>query len=165
MQQWSAMNGFSLPVSTHEILNISESTILKFNYILLWFIFTHYNVDLQYTGCNEYVYNVDIELIPFEKCLILNLSIILINESSDSKFTVLVVVAFTTKEKSHISKNHRTTSKANTQPSSKYFSVRIRFILIWCFVHMLSCEEIRNQQHHTCCYVWIWRVPSNFEYE
>ena len=42
-QKWIV---FSLLISTHKILNISESTILKFNYEL-WFIQSHYNVNLQ----------------------------------------------------------------------------------------------------------------------
>ena len=60
---------FLLLISTYEILNISESIILKFNYSALihsyslqhWFIST---------DCNEYAYNVDIKLIPFAMCLI-----------------------------------------------------------------------------------------------
>ena len=60
----SAMNRFFAFISTHEILNTRESTTLKFNYSYLlqrWFVST---------GCNEYAYNVDIKLIPFEICLI-----------------------------------------------------------------------------------------------
>ena len=55
---------FSLLISTHEILIISEATILKFIF------HTHYNVDVISTGCNVYAYNIDIKLIPFEICLI-----------------------------------------------------------------------------------------------
>ena len=36
---------FSVLITAHEILNISESTILKLNYELR-FIHTHYNIDL-----------------------------------------------------------------------------------------------------------------------
>ena len=42
-QQWIV---FSLVISTHEILNTSVWTILKFNYVV-WFIRTHYNVNLE----------------------------------------------------------------------------------------------------------------------
>ena len=47
---------------------------------------------------------------------------VLINDSNDSnhssKFTVLVVVAFTEKDTRHISRN----DGASTQPSTEYFS-------------------------------------------
>ena len=47
--------------------------------------------------------------------------------------------AFTTKEKrQHIRKRGRAASRANTQLSTNYVSVRKRFILILCFVYMLS---------------------------
>ena len=97
---------FLLLISTHEILNTSESTILKL--YCDSFIFTT-------TLIYKYDYNVDIELIPFEICLIYmyvlliqihnfrKLLIIHINDLSDlnhsSKFIVLVVVAFTKEEK------------------------------------------------------------------
>ena len=66
VQQWI---GFSLLISTYIILTISESTLLKFNYVL-WFIHTQINIDLWTHGCNEYEYNVNIELILFEICLV-----------------------------------------------------------------------------------------------
>ena len=62
-QQWIV---FSLLISTHKILKLSESRTLKFNNVL-WFIYTHYNVDFVTTGCNEYVYNFDIKLITNHK--------------------------------------------------------------------------------------------------
>ena len=58
-QQWI---GFSLLVSIHEILNTSESTILKFNYSDPFVLYT--------TLIYKYEYNIDIELMPFEICLI-----------------------------------------------------------------------------------------------
>ena len=48
------------------------------------------------------------------------------NSNQLSNFTALVVVAFTIKEKD-------TASSANTQAFSKYFNVRMRFILIIVF--------------------------------
>ena len=55
---------FSLFISTHEILTTNKSTILKFNNSDLFVLST----TLIYK--HEYVCNVDIELIPFEICLI-----------------------------------------------------------------------------------------------
>ena len=63
-----------------------------------------------------------------------------ISDSSDSnhssKFTVLVVVAFNknNRKERHISKQDRAASRATTQPSSEYFGVSMRIILILCFV-------------------------------
>ena len=42
-QQWVVS---SLLIRIHEILNTSESTIMKFNYVL-WFIQSHYNIGLE----------------------------------------------------------------------------------------------------------------------
>ena len=64
-----------------------------------------------------------------------------------SKFTVLliIIVAFTKKkENRHISKEDRAASRANTQPSNEYFSIRTRFILILWFVYMLSYGESKS---------------------
>ena len=47
-----------------------------------------------------------------------------------SKFTVVVVSAFTKKEK-----------EKDTQPSREYCGVRTRIIFILCFVYMLSYGE------------------------
>ena len=59
---------------------------------------------------------------------------ILINDSSYSnnlsKYTDLVVVAFTKNENRHISKKDRAASKATMQPFDEYFSVRMQSILI-----------------------------------
>ena len=49
--------------------------------------------------------------------------------NGSSKFTVFIIVAFATKENSYISREDKAASRVNTQPSSKYFSVRTRFIL------------------------------------
>ena len=46
------------------------------------------------------------------------------------KFTVLVVIAFTKKEKSHTSTKGRAVGRGNKQPFSEYCSVRMRIILI-----------------------------------
>ena len=58
---------------------------------------------------------------------------ILRNDSSGSnpstKFSVLVVVAFTKKDNRYISKKYMAASRADTQPSSEYFRVRMRVIL------------------------------------
>ena len=102
---------FTTHKGTHEILNISESIILKFNYVF-WFI-RSYSLNQRWFLSTvmhvKSVQHVDIKLIPFETCLIRNsillyidnfrkiLLIIIINDSmSDSnyssKFTVLVVV-------------------------------------------------------------------------
>ena len=62
---------FSLLIIAHEILNIIELTLLKFNYVF-WYDMIH-SYPLRWfigTGCNEYAYNVDIKLIPFDICLI-----------------------------------------------------------------------------------------------
>ena len=49
-------------------------------------------------------------------------------------------------QKRHVSKWDRAASRANTQPSSEYFSIRMLIILVlWFFVCWI-----------TCCYVWIW---------
>ena len=53
-----------LLMSTHEILNLSAPIILKLHGRFIS------------TGCNEYEYNVDIKLIPFEICSIHNFRII-----------------------------------------------------------------------------------------
>ena len=53
------MNRFSVLISTHEILNLSELTVLELNYVF-WFIHTHYNLD------SVVAYNADIKLIPFD---------------------------------------------------------------------------------------------------
>ena len=50
-----------------KILNINESTILKFNYSGLFVLSTTL---IDKYECNEYEYNVDIELLLFEICLI-----------------------------------------------------------------------------------------------
>ena len=46
-----------------------------------------------------------------------------------TKFAVLVVVALEKKNR-HISKDDRAASRANVQPISEYFSVRMQIILI-----------------------------------
>ena len=58
---------FSLLISTHVILSMSESTILKFNYSDSFVLTTTLIYKYEY---NEYEYNVDVEPIPFEICLI-----------------------------------------------------------------------------------------------
>ena len=45
------------------------------------------------------------------------------------KFTVLVVVVFTIKEKRLISKKDKAASRAKTQPFNEYFNVRMRIII------------------------------------
>ena len=93
--------------------------------------------------------------------------------SSDSnhslKCTVLVVVAFTKKTKdTRASKTKKTeaASRANTQPSSEYFSIRMPIILILWFVNMLSYGESKST---TTSYVLLsmsmMMSTSNFEYE
>ena len=62
--------------------------------------------------------------------------IILINGSSDS----------------HRQKRQRR-SRANIQPSSEYFSIRKRFILILWFVYMLSYEELKSITSYV-----LWRM-------
>ena len=67
IEQSSEMSFFSLLISAHEILNVSEFTVLKFNYDP--FVFTAMLIyKYEY---NEYEYKIDIELITFEICLIL----------------------------------------------------------------------------------------------
>ena len=62
---------FSLLISTHEIFNTSDSTMLKFNYSAAFVPNTTLIYKYEY---NEYEYNVDIKLITFEICLIHTLS-------------------------------------------------------------------------------------------
>ena len=60
-------NLFSLLISTHKVLNISESTIL----FSASFIYTYYNVSLEVEVATYNVaYNIDIKLIAFEIYLI-----------------------------------------------------------------------------------------------
>ena len=58
---------FSLVKSLHEILSMSESTVLKFNNSDSFILNKHWFIS---TGCNEYEYNIDIKLIIFEICFI-----------------------------------------------------------------------------------------------
>ena len=57
-------------------------------------------------------------------------------------------------------KKDRTGSRANAQPSSKYFSVRMQFILILCFVYKLSYGDTS----YVLSVINIMST-SNFEYE
>ena len=155
-----------------------NSTTLIHSYsVQYWFIST---------GCNEYEYNFDIKLehskyVWFIRLLIQihefrKLLIILINGSNDlnhpSKFTVLVVFAFTKKEERkrqmqqtkqihnllqsivvfvlvvRRQKETKTASKGNTQPSTEYCSIRMRIILILWFLKM-SIHGFK---------LWIWVV-------
>ena len=81
--------------------------------------------------------------------------------NGSSKFTVFIIVAFATKENSYISREDKAASRVNTQPSSKYFSVRTRFILFLCFVYMLSYLEIISYALSSMNMM----NTSNFEYE
>ena len=107
-----------------------STTILKF-YNVTWI--HSYSLQRWFitTGCIEYAYKVNVNLIPFDICLIhtpthysSRLITLTSSESSHpSKFTVLIVVAFTIKGKWHISNNEH--SKA-TQPSREHFSVHMQ---------------------------------------
>ena len=92
-------------ISIHEILNINESTILKFNYILQ-FIHAHLYVEATMSMCTIFTSNL-----------------------YHWKYVEIVVVAFTKKKKKkkklEKSKEDRTASRANTQPFSEYFSVHM----------------------------------------
>ena len=58
----------------------------------------------------------------------------------------------------------RAASRANTQHSSKYFSVQMRIIIILCFVYMLQYGESKS----TTSYVLLsmnMMSTLNFEYE
>ena len=76
--------------------------------------------------------------------------IILINDPSDSnhsssKFTVLAVVAFTKEE------NDKTASEANTQPSSKYCSVRMR--LTHTYIILVNVDSWSIEINNIMCIV------------
>ena len=75
-----------LSVTIQEISSTWNKNIRWRTHYILCFIRTHYNVDLQYTGCNKYAYNADIKLIPIEICLIHTPSHLdsFINDSSKS---------------------------------------------------------------------------------
>ena len=70
------------------------------------------------------------------------------------------------KKKTHKKQPQNSKQNANTQPFSEYFNVRTRFILILCFVYMLSYGESKST---TTSYVLIsmhlMSGTSNFEYE
>ena len=59
------------------------------------------------------------------------------------KFATLVVVAFTKKRK-ETHKSKKVERAASTQPSSEYFSVRMRFILILCCLYMLDYGGLKS---------------------
>ena len=151
-----------------------NSTTLIYSYSLQhWFISTSWNwttlthsYALQHwfisTGCNEYEYNVHIKLITLEICLIHTPTH---SDSNDlnhsSKFTVLVVAAFPKKKEERRKKKTKTASKANTQPSNEYCSIRMRIILILWFFKKLGHGE------STSCVLLSMSTmcTSNFEYE
>ena len=89
-QQWSAL---SLFISTYEILTVSESPVLKFNYPDLF-------VSIRKT-------RIMIKIYSLSCCCIY---------------------------KKRRKKNIKSASKANTQPSTEYCSVRMRIILILWFL-------------------------------
>ena len=105
--QRSAMNRCFATHKHSWILNINESTILKFNHSDSFVLTTTLIYKNEY---NEYEYNVDIEHSKYVWfiCLLMQIHtfrkilLILINDSSDSnhslKITVFVVVAFTKKK-------------------------------------------------------------------
>ena len=80
------------------------------------------------------------------------------------KFTVLVVIAFTKKEKSHTSTKGRAVGRANKQPFSEYFSDRTGFIFILCLVYMLSYGESKSPTSYMLLNINMMST-SNFEYE
>ena len=47
----------------------------------------------------------------------------------------------------YVTGKDRATSKANNQPSCEYFSVRMRIILIMCFLYILSYGESKSNQN------------------
>ena len=63
-----------------------------------------------------------------------------------TKFTAIVVVAFTKKRKRQISKQDRAASRANIQPFYEYFSVRRRIILI--LLKKTATKQQAEQTHN-----------------
>ena len=115
---------YSLEVCAFAML-AALSFLLMCPFSLEWFI---------NTCCNEYAYNVNIKLIPFEICLIHNLKI-----SSDtnhsSKFIVVVVVAFVKKEKLH------TQAKKTEQQAEQTHNLLINILVFVCdsYLFCASC--------------------------
>ena len=108
-RQWIS---FSLLISTHDYKCASNIDWFIHSYSLQrWFTYK------QHKGCYEDEHNVEIKLKPFE----ISLSH---DSNNSSKFTVLVIVAFTKNENKHISKKDKAANKANTQPFCEYFSAR-----------------------------------------
>ena len=150
---------FLLIINTYVILSISESIVLIFNYSDPSYSVEHWFIT---TGYNGYAYNVDIKLIIFEICLILIHLILIqihkfrkilrirINGSSDSnhssRFTVVVVVAFTKKEK----------DKAGTHTHNLLLST-VKFVCeSYLFYASCRCRFMKSMYRMS---------TSNFEYE
>ena len=87
---------------------------------------------------DSYVYSLRFIDLDLEKYL--RSRKVLINDSSDSNhssiFTVVAVAAFIKKEK--------TKGSIHTKPYTEYCSVRIRIILILCFVYVSIHEESKS---------------------
>ena len=120
--QKSAMNRF---FATHEILNISESTILKYNYVL-WFIRTHYKIAksisttlISNSYVSKYVWFIGllIKIYKFRKIFI-----ILRNDWYDSNYSSTLIFP-KKKEKDKDSKQR----------------IRIRIIDLVCYTTYVVC--------------------------
>ena len=89
--------------------------------------------------------------------------IILINTSSDSnhlsKFTIWLIVAFTTKEKRHISKKDRAACRAYTQSFTKYANHTYFVIRVYVELRRLKINNIIRVVKYQCNEYfkhWIW---------
>ena len=132
---------FSILIGTHEILSMS-STVLKLNYSVS-FVLSSTLITVQWVRVQLWRQTHSIRNM-FDTCaysftfIDLEILIILINDSNglnhSSKFSVLVVAAFRKKRRKNKTK---TVSKASTQPSTEYCSVRIILIISYRIILIL----------------------------